>query len=52
MGKAIRVSCIGTRLEKVLNWDCVFVNLEKGLFLSLYVDDIKTGWDETNETKH
>ena len=27
--------------EKVLNWECLFVNREKGLFLSVYVDDLK-----------
>ena len=27
--------------EKVSNWECLFVHLEKGLFLSVYVDDIK-----------
>ena len=27
--------------EKVSNWDCFFVHREKGLFLSLFVDDIK-----------
>ena len=26
--------------EKVPNWKCLFVNREKGLFLSVYVDDI------------
>ena len=24
--------------EKVSNWECLFVNREKGLFLSVYVD--------------
>ena len=28
-------------LEKVPNWERSFVNREKGLFLSVYVDDIK-----------
>ena len=27
--------------EKVFNWECLFVNRAKGLFLSVYVDDIK-----------
>ena len=27
--------------RKVLNWECLFVNRAKGLFLSVYVDDIK-----------
>ena len=39
MGKAIRESSISW--EKVSNWECLFVHREKGLFLSVYVDDIK-----------
>ena len=27
--------------EKVLNWECLFVNRARGLLLSVYVDDIK-----------
>ena len=27
--------------ENIPNWECLFVHREKGLFLSLYVDDIK-----------
>ena len=27
--------------EKVFNWECLFVHREKGLLLSMYVDDIK-----------
>ena len=27
--------------EKIPNWECLFVHPEKGLFLSVYVDDIK-----------
>ena len=52
MGKAIRESSIGTRLAKVLNWECLFVHFEKGLFLSVYVDDIKlagTMWKLLNK---
>ena len=30
------------RLEKVPSWECFFVYREKGLFLSVYVDDLKT----------
>ena len=33
--------------EKVPHWECLFVHLEKRLFLSVYVDDIKNGWKET-----
>ena len=31
VGKAIRECSIGTRLEKVLNWECLFVNRARGL---------------------
>ena len=41
MGKTIRESSIKIRLEKVSNCECLIVNREKGLFLSVYVDDIK-----------
>ena len=27
--------------EKISNWECLFVHHEKGLLLSVYVDDIK-----------
>ena len=27
--------------EKVLDWECLFVNRARGLFLSVYVDDIR-----------
>ena len=33
--------------EKVPNWECLFVNRDKGRFLSVYVDDTKTGRQET-----
>ena len=33
--------------EKIPNWESLFVHREKGLFLSVYVDDIKIGWKET-----
>ena len=33
--------------EKIPNWECLFVHREKGLFLSVYVDDIRIGWKET-----
>ena len=33
--------------EKIPNWERPFVRREKGFFLSVYVDDIKTGWKET-----
>ena len=33
--------------EKIPNWECLFLHHEKGLFLSVYVDEIKIGWKET-----
>ena len=34
--------------EKVSNWECLFVYREKGLFLSVYVDDIKLDGKKQN----
>ena len=34
--------------EKVPNWECLFVNREKGLSLSVYVDDIKLAGKKQN----
>ena len=34
--------------EKVSNWDCLFVHREKGLFLSVFVDDIKLAGKKQN----
>ena len=34
--------------EKIPNWERLFVHREKGLFLSVYVDDIKN-WLEGNK---
>ena len=34
--------------EEVPNWECLFVNREKGLFLSVYVDDIKMVGEKQN----
>ena len=34
--------------EKVSNWECLFVHSEKGLFLSVYVDDIKLAGKKQN----
>ena len=34
--------------EKVPNWECLFVNRKKGLFLSVYVDDIKLAGKKQN----
>ena len=33
---------------KVPNWECLFVNQEKGLFLSVYVDEIKLAGKKQN----
>ena len=33
---------------KIPNWECLFVNREKGLFLSVYVDDIKLAGKKQN----
>ena len=34
--------------EKVSNWECLFIHREKGLFLSVYVDDIKLAGKKQN----
>ena len=34
--------------EKIPNWECFFVHSEKGLFLSVYVDDIKLAGKKRN----
>ena len=34
--------------EKVSNWECFFVHREKGLFLYVYVDDIKLAGKKQN----
>ena len=34
--------------EKVPNWECFFVHREKGLFLSVYVDDVKLAGKKQN----
>ena len=34
--------------EKVSNWECLFVHSEKGLFLSVFVDDIKLAGKKQN----
>ena len=34
--------------EKVSNWECLFVHREKGLFFSVYVDDIKIAGKKQN----
>ena len=34
--------------EKVSNWECLFVHREKGLFLFVYVDDLKLAGKKQN----
>ena len=34
--------------EKVSNWECLFVHSERGIFLSVYVDDIKLAGKKQN----
>ena len=34
--------------EKVSNWECLFLHREKGLFFSVYVDDIKLAGKKQN----
>ena len=34
--------------QKIPNWECLFVHREKGLFLSVYVDDIKLAGNKQN----
>ena len=34
--------------EKIPNWECLFVHREKGLFLSVYVDDIRLAGKKHN----
>ena len=34
--------------DKVSNWECLFVHREKGLFFSVYVDDIKLAGKKQN----
>ena len=34
--------------EKIPNWECLFVHREKGLFLNVYVDDIKLAGKKHN----
>ena len=34
--------------EKVSNWECFFAHRQKGLFLSVYVDDIKFAGKKQN----
>ena len=44
--KAIGENTIETWLGENSKLECLFVHRETGLFLSVYVDDIKIGWME------
>ena len=49
MGKGnLRKSLLKHGWEKIPNWECFFVHREKGLFLSVYVDDIKLAGKKHN----
>ena len=48
MGEGIRESSIEVRLKKVSDWECLFVHREKGLFLSVCVDDITLAGKKQN----
>ena len=39
---------LGLGWEKVSNWSCLFVHRKKGLFLTVYVDDIKMAAKKQN----
>ena len=41
MGKQFEKILLQHGWEKVSIWECLFVHREKGLFLSVYMDDIK-----------
>ena len=38
--------------EKNPNWECMFVHRKQGLFLSVFVDDIKNGWKKAEFGSH
>ena len=44
----MRNSNCSTVGRRVSNWECLFVHLEKGLFLSVFVDDIKLAGKKRN----
>ena len=48
MGKAIRRTSVGIWLGKVPKWECLFGRRKHGLFLSVYVDDIKMAGKKQN----
>ena len=48
MGKAIEKILLKHGWDKIPIWECLFVHREKGLFLSVYVDDIKLAGNKQN----
>ena len=44
----LRKSFLKYGWEKVYNWECLFVHSEKGLFLSVYMDDTKVAGKKQN----
>ena len=50
LGKTIRRSFFHLEIgwDRIPNWDCIFVHRKQGLFLSVYVDDIKMAGKEKN----
>ena len=46
--KAIEKVLLEHGWEKVSNWECLFVHRQKGLFLCVYVDDIKLAGKKQN----
>ena len=44
----LRKSYCSTVGRRFPNWECLFVHREKGLFLSVYVDDIKLAGKKHN----
>ena len=42
---------LGLAFESIPNWECSFAYRRQGLFLSVYVDDIKlAGWNQNLNT--
>ena len=48
MGKAMWEVTLKHCWEKIPNWECLFVHRKKGLFLSVYVDDMKLAGKKQN----
>ena len=48
MGKTIEEVLLELGWRKVPNWECLFVHRKQGLFLSVYLDDIKRAGKKQN----